>query len=53
MRIEIHIAASSEELFDSLVSNSPDEKPSRPTVVSSSEDSPVKPTAKKGKKLSS
>ncbi|XP_033222004.1 DNA topoisomerase 2 isoform X2 [Belonocnema kinseyi] len=38
---------SSEELFDSLVSHSPDEKPSRGSVLSSSEDSPVKPTAKK------
>ncbi|XP_051156221.1 DNA topoisomerase 2 [Leptopilina boulardi] len=39
---------SSEELFDSLVNNSsPDEKPTRPTIISSGEDSPIKPAAKK------
>ena len=44
-----YFTASSEELFDSLVSNSsPDEKPTKPMILSSGEDSPVKPAAKKG-----
>lgn len=46
---------SSEELFDSLVStnSSPDEKPKRPLILSSGEDSPVKPAAKKAPKKKS